>query len=201
MRRRPPVAALLALALAVGGCAHLREESSTSPSDLEAVEEPWEAPEELVPEQDARLALARTAEELGYPELAEEILTEAGERAAASGEYSMLAMSLFIRGFMALQAGSHDQAASLIEDARLADPSGPLAEPASLSVALLERLSRKELELDELRERLAATEEQVGVRDERSRALEAELEAVKEQLDELKQIHLRVESEKQEDPP
>jgi hypothetical protein len=201
MRGRTAVATVLALALAAGGCASMREKPSTSPADLEAVDEQREAAEEPVPEQDARLALARTAEELGYPELADEILTEAGERAVASGEYSMQAMSLFLRGFMALQAGSHDQAAILIEDARLADPSGPLADPASLSIALLEELSRKELELAELRERLAATEQQVGVGEERSGALEAELEAVKEQLDELKQIHLRVESEKQDDPP
>jgi hypothetical protein len=201
MSGRTLVAAVLALALAVGGCAPTREEPATSPADLEAVEQPREAPEEPVPDHEARLALARTAEGLGYPELADEILRETGERAVASGEYSMLAMILFLRGFMALQAGSHDAAASLIEDARLADPSGPLADPASLSIALLEQLSLKELELDELRERLAATEEQIGVGEERSGALEAELEAVKEQLDELKQIHLRVESEKQDDPP
>ena len=94
-----------------------------------------------------------------------------------------------------------EQAFRLIEAARRADPAGPLAEPARLSVELIERLNQKGIELTEMQERLAATEQQIRASEERKRSLEGDVEALRQQLDEIKQIHLRVESEKQDDSP
>jgi hypothetical protein len=200
MRGRIPVAAVFALVFAFGGCAPAHKTTPMSTADPMTVDEPAAAACEPVPDEDARVALARTAVALGYPGLADEILSESGELPAVTGEDNLLARSLFTRGFLAWQAGNQDQASSLIEAARQADPFGPLAEPAGLFIELLDRLSQKELELGEMRERLAASEEQVDVWEKRSRTLEGEMKALREQLDELKQIHLRVESEKDDSP-
>ena len=170
---------------------------------------PVERPEELVtepadpePAPAARLGLAgaRTMVVVGWSWTAEPLLAEVEAVARAEGDRTMQARALALRAVLAWERKSPEEAGALLRAAGAADPLGPVGGTARLAAEMMGRLGQREREIDGMRQSLAVAESGRQMSEEQTRALENEVGALRRQLDELKQVHLQVESEKDDDP-
>jgi hypothetical protein len=147
----------------------------------------------------AGLAAARACVILRLPGAARALL-DATLEAAPGIDPGLRAQALYLRGFLAWEAGDSEGAVADLDAAASGDPLGPLAEPAVLSRRMVLALAAQEGDLRRLQTEIAASRQERQRESERAKGLETEVEALTRQLNELKEVHLRVESEKKDDP-
>ncbi len=204
-----------ALAAAALGCPAVRSRPQAPPEPIPppavVEEERLTTAPRATPDEEQGLACARAALVLAlappgpsvWVEPADLLLARLALEAARDGATRIAAEALYLRGMLALGPGeaAAQEARALLEAAGAMDPLGPFAAPSRLAIRLLDAAARRQKELADLRERLAGAEQ--GRRREQAAAdtLRAEVESLKKQLDELKEVHLRIESEKKDGPP
>jgi hypothetical protein len=167
-----------------------------------------ELPLPLTPAEEdsgARVALQRaqallTLETPDADWLAESLLTEAGRLAAADGQAGLQSQALFLAGLVQLQWGLDARAEELLEAARVADRHGPHGATARLALHLLREVRRQEDSMAQLRQELARSEQGRREQEEVADRLATQVHELNEQIEELKEVHLRVESEKEDSP-
>ncbi|MFQ5671127.1 MAG: hypothetical protein ACE5HD_11510 [Acidobacteriota bacterium] len=161
---------------------------------------PQPAPPPLRAEQG--LATARAALLLGMGWEADDLLAAVRHQAALESDPVVAARSLYLRGVLALDQGrsGRERARRFLEESVRADPAGSLSAPARLALRLLEDVMRREAALEQLQQTLATSERRRQDDEVEVEALRAQVGALKDQLDQLKEVHLRIESEKKDAP-
>lgn len=146
------------------------------------------------------LAAGRLLLRLGWRGAADDLLEEAARAAAEEGNGSVEGQVLTLRAVVAWEAARTDQALDLLRAAASVDPAGSATPGALLALDLMRRVVESEATVDDLRGQLVHAQQRQVARDDEIAGLENELAALQRQLHELKQVHLQIESEKDDDP-
>lgn len=207
MRTDPVTPWLLAgLMLWVAGCTQFRQQPQADPvpppPPVVVEARPPDEFKPRPPRSGSLLALAETAMIVGMDEGADLLLGEF-IRAAPVEARADRARALVLRALISLRRSGEDArraATAFLLAARQLEPLGPSTPGIDMTLELLSAVEAREADLDSTRSRLAASrrredEEQAG-----ADALRDEVESLKQQLNELKEIHLRIESDKQDAP-
>lgn len=110
---------------------------------------------------------------------------------------------LTLRALVALRHGSDDgreRALAYLRAARQLDEQGTAKNELALSLEALQLLEMSDAELARVMRLLAAARESESRRRAEAEILQTEIEALKKQLDELKAVHLQIESGKKDEP-
>jgi hypothetical protein len=202
------VPALAALLLAGIGCPVFRPPPEPEP---ELHPPPAIVEEERVPVAAAAVSPARQGLSLAQGLLALEtppsdwlagdLLPAVAARAEADGERSVRAQALFLHGLLLFEERDTPGASEALAQAWEADRHGTWAGPARLALTLIRATEEQERQIRGLQARLLASEEGRDRRQGEVAELRAQVEALTDQIEELKEVHLRVESEKEDSPP
>jgi hypothetical protein len=148
------------------------------------------------------LALAEAAMIVGLDEGADLLLGEY-IRTAPVDATAERARALVLRALVALGRGGgpgREAAADFLQAARQIEPLGTSAPGITMTLGLLSDLEARGKDLEQAGARLAASRKREGQEQAGAEALRDEVAALKQQLNELKEIHLRIESDKQDAP-
>jgi hypothetical protein len=148
------------------------------------------------------LALAEAAMFVGLEEGADLLLADF-LRSAPMEAGAHRARALVLRALVAVRRGGPDDletAEGFLLAARQIQPMGPSAPAASMTLELLAAIEAREEDLKRTRSRLAASRRREGEEQAGAEVLRNEVESLKQQLNDLKEIHLRIESDKQDAP-
>jgi hypothetical protein len=164
---------------------------------------PPESVERLSPARQA-LSLAQGLLALETPQgdlLAGDLLPDIAELAQAEGAPSIQAQALFLRGLLLIEEEDSRGAEQALERAWEAERYGTYAGPARLALNLIRATAEQKEQIRGLQARLMASEEGRNRDQGEADELRAQVQALTEQIEELKEVHLRVESEKEDSPP
>ena len=206
MRPDHAITCLLAgLLLAASGCAQFRRAPAPEPvPPPPPVVVEARAPENLepAPRPNNLLALAEAALIVGLDDGADLLLGEF-MRTVPVDETAERARALVLRALVALRRGGEpgrEAAADFLQAARQIEPLGTSAPGITMTLELLADLEARNDDLEQARSRLAASRRREGQEQAGAEELRDEVAALKQQLNELKEIHLRIESDKQDAP-
>ena len=146
------------------------------------------------------LAGARTMLLVGWVWPAELLLAEVATRARAAGDGLLEARALTLQGILAWNRDDPGEAIALLGAANTADPVGFVGQSARRTAEMIGRLGDRASEIATMRAHLNAARTGLRTSEDEAHALETEVKALRRQLDELKQLHIQIESEKQDDP-
>ncbi|MFQ5768026.1 MAG: hypothetical protein ACE5ID_08595 [Acidobacteriota bacterium] len=151
------------------------------------------------------MAAGRSAQVLGWFWEAGVILDSVASMDEVAANPPLLARVLLLRGLVALHLEEEDPAVvgPLLSRALELESDGSMAEPLELALDLLGRLSESRAEVLSLRKELATLKQAQSRDRDQAKGLRMEMEALRRQLEELKEVHLQLESEKvgkKEDP-
>ena len=195
---------LPAVVLPVAACAMSRPQPAPvtprPPAETTAAAWPPMAPPVSVGASLDGLAGVRTVLLFGWGWTAEPILEEVEQAARASGDQMLLANALTQRAVLAWRRNGEEEAAALLDRAVDADPHGPFGRAAHLMREVMEQLGERQRELNRIRDRLGSVEREREQSESQARVLAGEVAGLRRQLDELKQVHLQIESEKEDAP-
>ena len=154
------------------------------------------------PEPASRLGLAGAQAMLllGRAWPVEPLLAEVVERARTEGHRALEARALTLQAVLAWERDDAVGAVALLGAASTADPLGSVGRSARLTAEMIGRLGDQAGEMGRMRADLSAARTGLQASEGQARALEIEVNALHRQLDELKQLHIQIESEKQDDP-
>jgi len=204
---------LMALALpgallAGNGCAAFRPppppepELYPPPAIVEEVRVPLQREKAVSPARQG-LSLAQGLLALEAPQadwLAGDLLPEVAALAQADGEPSVQAQALFLRGLLLFEESDSRGAEEALEQAWQAERHGPYSGPARLALTLIRATAEQNERIRGLQARLTASQEGRNRDQGEAEELRAQVEALTDQIEELKEVHLRVESEKEDAP-
>jgi len=193
--------------LAASGCAQFRRAPAPEPvPPPPPVVVEARAPENLQPDPRPRsnnlLALAEAAMIVGLDDGADLLLGEF-MRTVPVEETAERARALVLRALVALRRGGEpgrEAAADFLQAARQIEPLGTSAPGITMTLELLADLETRNNDLEQARSRLADSRKREGQEQAGAEALRDEVASLKQQLNELKEIHLRIESDKQDAP-
>jgi hypothetical protein len=132
--------------------------------------------------------------------LAGDLLPDVAALAQADGEPSVRAQALFLRGLLLFEESDSRGAEEALEQAWQAERHGPYAGAARLVLNLIRAAAERREQIRGLQARLTASEEGRNRDQGEADELRAQVEALTDQIEELKEVHLRVESEKEDSP-
>ena len=204
---------LMALALpgallAGNGCAAFRPppppepELHPPPAIVEEVRVPLQRAEAASPARQG-LSLAQGLLALEAPQadwLAGDLLLDVAALAQADGEPSVQAQALFLSGLLLFEESDSRGAEEALEQAWQAERHGPYSGPARLALTLIRATAEQKERIRGLQARLTASQEGRNRDQGEAEELRAQVEALTDQIEELKEVHLRVESEKEDSP-
>ena len=208
MNRFLTALALPGALLAGTGCAAFRPpplpepELRPPPAIVEEVRVPLQREKPVSPARQG-LSLAQGLLALEAPQadwLASDLLPDVAALAGADGEPSVRAQALFLRGLLLFEGSDGRGAEEALEQAWQADRHGPHAGPARLALYLIRAAVEQKERIRGLQARLTANEEGRNRDQGEAEELRAQVEALTDQIEELKEVHLRVESEKEDSP-
>lgn len=207
MRAWLPVSALVATLFVVTSCALFRPAPDLRPA-LDPPPTVWvdtvplievSAQESAAPSQ-LGLAGAWTMFLVGWAWPAEPLLAEVAVMARAEGDRVLEARALTLRGVLAWERDQPGEAIALLGAASTVDPLGFVGRSAQRTAEMMGRLGDRAAEIAVMRARLSAARAGLQMSEDEARTLESEVNTLRRQLDELKQLHIQIESEKQDDP-
>ena len=198
---------LAALMLSAAGCAQFRQPPPPDPvPPPPPVVVEARPPEEVMLRPPSRtgslLALAETAMIVGLDEGADLLLGEF-IRTAPVEDREERARALVLRALVSLRRGGESgrqAATAFLLAARQLEPLGASTPGIDMTLELIATVEAREADLQATRSRLAASRRREGEEQAGADALRSEVESLKQQLNELKDIHLQIESDKQDAP-